>query len=69
MVEPPPPIITHAFQEHIMSEPILSPTGGSNSILGNETPVNLLACINDPPVPTPAAAAPPPLPTTEETTS
>ncbi|KAF8546901.1 hypothetical protein OG21DRAFT_1527524 [Imleria badia] len=43
---PPPPILIQALQEHIMSEPIQSPLGGSNTTLGTVTPIPLLARVN-----------------------
>jgi hypothetical protein len=44
---PPPPILIQALQEHIMSEPIQSPLGGSNTTLGTVTPIPLLARVNE----------------------
>ena len=41
-VVPPPPVIIQALQECITSQPML-PSGNSNSTLGNDSPVNLLA--------------------------
>ena len=46
MVVLPPPVIVKALQEHITSQPIQLPPGDSNSTLGNDFPVNLLAQIN-----------------------
>ena len=42
-VVPPPPIIVQALQERIMSQPIQSPLGDSNSTPGDDPPANLLA--------------------------
>ena len=46
MVVPPPPVIVQVLQEHIMSQPIQSPPGNSNSTPGDDLPANLLTQIN-----------------------
>ena len=60
MVVPPPPVIIQALQECITSQPML-PSGNSNSTLGDDSPVNLLAQIDEQPAP--------PLPKAEESSS
>ena len=42
----PLPVIVQALQEHITSQPIQSSPGNSNSILENDSPVNLLTQID-----------------------
>ena len=58
-VVPPPPIIVQALQERIMSQPIQSPLGNSNSTPGDDPPVNLLAQINEQSAPPPSKAKEP----------
>ena len=59
-VVPPPPVIIQALQECITSQP-MSPSGNSNSTLGNDSPANLLARIDEQPAP--------PLPKAEKSSS